>query len=159
MIKLDVIDRKILAELMRDADQPVARIAERVGLSQTPCWKRIQRLQAEGAITGRVAMVDPTTIGLNLVVFVEIVAADHGEAWRSAFLGVLEAMPEVMEVYRMAGDIDYMLRIVITDIAAYDALYRRLTGAVPMKTVTSRFAMEKIRSSTVYALSRSAPHG
>ena len=153
MIKLDLIDLKILRELMRDADQSFARIAEQVGLSQTPCWKRIQRLRSAGAITGQVATVDPAVIGLKFVAFVEIEAGDHGEDWRSAFLATVDAMPEVMEVYRMAGEIDYLLKIVTTDMSAYDALYRQLTSAVPMKSVTARFSMEIIRVSTVFPLS------
>ncbi|PZQ48434.1 MAG: transcriptional regulator [Rhodovulum sulfidophilum] len=156
MIKLDQIDQKILGELMRDADQSLARIAERVGLSQTPCWKRIQRLRNAGAITGRVAIVDPAMIGLGLVVFVEIEAPDHGADWRGGFLSAVDAMPEVMEVFRMAGDIDYLLRVVVGDMAGYDAFYTRLTGAVRMKNVTSRFAMEKVRSRTVYPLASTA---
>jgi Lrp/AsnC family transcriptional regulator len=150
MAKLDLIDRKILAALMRDATQSVAQIADQVGLSQTPCWKRIQRLETAGIVTGRVAIVDPKAIGLGLTVFVEIEAAEHSEDWRQDFLGALETMPEVMEIYRMAGDVDYLLRVTVADMAAFDTFYQRLTREARMKNVTSRFAMEKIRSSTVY---------
>ncbi len=152
MAKLDLIDRKILAALMRDATQSVAQIADQVGLSQTPCWKRIQRLEAAGIVTGRVAVVDPKSIGLGLTVFVEIEAAEHSEDWRRIFLGTLETMPEVMEIYRMAGDVDYLLRVTVADMAAFDTFYQRLTSDVRMKNVTSRFAMETIRASTVYPL-------
>ena len=111
MDELDLIDRKILAELMRDATLPVAQIAEKVGLSQTPCWKRIQKLEASGVVTRRVAMVDPKRIGFGLTVFVGIEAIDHSAEWRAAFAKATQAFPEIMEVYRMAGDMDYLLRV------------------------------------------------
>jgi Lrp/AsnC family transcriptional regulator len=152
MEKLDLIDRKILAELMRDATQPVLRIAERVGLSQTPCWKRIQRLEAAGIVEGRVAIVDPARIGLGLTVFVGIEAPDHGAGWREAFAAAVRDIPEIVEVFRMAGDLDYLLRAVVPDMAAFDALYQRLTEAIPIKNVTSHFAMERIKATTVYPL-------
>jgi Lrp/AsnC family transcriptional regulator, cysteine-sensing transcriptional activator len=152
MEKLDLIDRKILAELMRDATQPVLRIAERVGLSQTPCWKRIQRLEAAGIVEGRVAIVDPARIGLGLTVFVGIEAPDHGTGWREAFAAAVRDIPEIVEVFRMAGDLDYLLRAVVPDMAAFDALYQRLTEAIPIKNVTSHFAMERIKATTVYPL-------
>lgn len=152
MVKLDPIDRQILAELMRDAAQPVSQIAERVGLTQTPCWKRIQRLEASGVVTGRVAIVDPARIGLGLTVFVEIEAPDHSGEWREGFLRVIAEMPEAMDVFRMAGDVDYLLRVVVTDMAAYDAFYKRLTSRVSIRNVTSRFAMERIRNATVYPI-------
>ncbi len=152
MDKLDLIDRKILTELMRDATLPVAQIADRVGLSQTPCWKRIQKLEAAGVITGRVALVDPTRIGFGLTIFVGIEAADHGSAWRDSFVAAVAAIPEILDVYRMAGDMDYLLRIAVPDMAAYDVLYRRLTEAVPIKNITSHFSMERIKTSTAYPL-------
>src|SRR5690606_34402517 len=107
MDKLDLIDRKILAELMRDATLSVAQIADRVGLSQTPCWKRIQKLEAAGIITGRVALVDPERIGFGLTVFVGVEAPDHGSAWRQSFAEAVAKIPAILEVYRMAGDTDY----------------------------------------------------
>lgn len=152
MVKLDPIDRQILAELMRDADQSVSQIAERVGLTQTPCWKRIQRLEASGVVTGRVAIVDPARIGLGLTVFVEIEAPDHSGEWRESFLRAIAETPEAMDVFRMAGDVDYLLRVVVPDMAAYDAFYKRLTSRVSIRNVTSRFAMERIRNATVYPL-------
>ena len=152
MARLDLIDRKILTELMNDASLSVAAIAERVGLTQTPCWKRIQRLEAERVLTRRVAIVDPAQVGLGLTAFVEVEAADHSEAWRSEFLDATAEMPEIMEVHRMAGEVDYLLRVIVTDMSAFDQFYRRLTKRVCMKRVTSRFAMETIRASTVYPL-------
>lgn len=152
MEDLDLIDRKILAELMRDATQPVAQIADQVGLSQTPCWKRIQKLEAAGIITARVALVDPVRIGFGLAVFIEIEAADHTPEWREAFAQAISRLPEVMEAHRMAGEMDYLLRVAVPDMPAFDAFYRRLTDAVPIKNVTSHFAMERIKNSTVYPL-------
>ena len=104
MTDLDLIDRKIVAELMRDATLPVAQIADKAGLSQTPCWKRIQKLEASGVLTGRVALANPTKLGFGLTVIVGIEAPDHSAAWRDAFAAATDSIPEIMEVYRMAGD-------------------------------------------------------
>ncbi len=145
---MDAIDRKILAVLQEDSSLAVAEIGQRVGLSSTPCWKRIQRLEADGVILKRVALVEQDKVGLGVTVFVSIESADHSEDWLKHFAEVVGAMPEVMELYRMAGDVDYMLRVVVTDIQGYDAFYKRLIAAVPLKNVTSRFAMEKIKSTT-----------
>ena len=145
---MDAIDRKILAVVQQDASLSVAEIGQRVGLSSTPCWKRLQRLEAEGVITGRVALVDPDKIGLGVTVFVSIETGDHSQEWLKHFAEVVGAMPEVMDFYRMAGDVDYMLRVVVPDIAGYDAFYKKLIGTVPLKNVTSRFAMERIKSTT-----------
>jgi Lrp/AsnC family transcriptional regulator len=146
--RLDAIDRKILAVLQEDASLSVAEIGDRVGLSSTPCWKRIQRLEADGVIQKRVALVDQNKIGLGLSVFVSVESSDHSDAWLKRFAEAVSAMPEVMEIYRMAGDVDYMLRVVIPDMQSYDVFYRKLIHAVPLKNVTSRFAMEKIKSIT-----------
>jgi Lrp/AsnC family transcriptional regulator len=145
---MDAIDRKILTVLQEDASLSVAEIGARVGLSSTPCWKRIQRLEADGVILKRVALVDQDKLGLGVTVFVSIETGDHSQAWLTRFAEVVQAMPEVMEFYRMAGDIDYMLRVVVADIAGYDAFYKRLIATVPLKNVTSRFAMEKIKTTT-----------
>ena len=145
---LDAIDRKILTVLQEDASLSVAEIGDRVGLSSTPCWKRIQRLEADGVILRRVALVDQNKIGLGISVFVSVESSDHSEAWLKKFADAVSAMPEVMEFYRMAGDVDYMLRVVVADIAGYDSFYKRLIAAIPLKNVTSRFAMEKIKSTT-----------
>ncbi len=149
---MDAIDRKILAVLQENASLSVAEIGNRVGLSSTPCWKRIQRLEAEGVIQKRVAIVDQDSIGLKISVFVSIETGDHSQDWLERFAKTVTAMPEVMEFYRMAGDVDYMLRVVVPDIAGYDAFYKRLIAAVPLKNVTSRFAMEKIKSTTALPL-------
>jgi Lrp/AsnC family transcriptional regulator len=145
---MDAIDRKILAVMQEDASLSVAEIGSRVGLSSTPCWKRIQKLEAEGVIQRRVAVVDQAKIGLAITVFVSVETGDHSQDWLDRFAKTVGAMPEVMEFYRMAGDVDYMLRVVVPDIAGYDAFYKRLIATVPLKNVTSRFAMEKIKSTT-----------
>ncbi|HEY4775750.1 MAG TPA: Lrp/AsnC family transcriptional regulator [Xanthobacteraceae bacterium] len=150
---MDAIDKKILAVLQKDASLSVAEIGNRVGLSSTPCWKRIQRLEADGVIQKRVALLDQDKLGLGVTVFVSVETGDHSEAWLKRFAEVVSAMPEVLEFYRMAGDVDYMLRVVVSDIAGYDAFYKRLIAAVPLKNVTSRFAMEKIKSSTELPIS------
>jgi Lrp/AsnC family transcriptional regulator len=145
---VDAIDRKILAVLQDNAALSVAEIGTRVGLSSTPCWKRIQRLEADGVILRRVAVVDQVKVGLPISVFVSIETGDHSQDWLDRFAKTVTAMPEVVEFYRMAGDVDYMLRVVVADIGGYDAFYKRLIAAVPLKNVTSRFAMEKIKSTT-----------
>ena len=148
--RLDAIDRKILTVLQDDASLSVAEIGDRVGLSSTPCWKRIQRMEAEGIILRRVALVDQNKIGLGITVFVSVESGDHSDAWLKKFADAVSAMPEVMEFYRMAGDVDYMLRVVVEDMSAYDAFYKRLIEAIPLKNVTSRFAMERIKATTAY---------
>ena len=149
---MDHTDRKILAILQEDASLPVAEIAARVNLSQTPCWRRIQKLEEAGVIEGRVAILEPDKIGLGLTVFVEIETGDHSADWLENFATAIQSMPEVMEVYRMAGDVDYLLRLAVANMAAYDDFYRRLIALVPMKNVTSRFAMERVKYTTAYPL-------
>lgn len=145
---MDAIDRKILAVVQENASLSVAEIGQRVGLSSTPCWKRLQRLEAEGVILRRVALVAPEKVGLGITVFVSVETGDHSNDWLKRFAEVVSAMPEVMEFYRMAGDVDYMMRVVVADIAGYDTFYKKLIAAVPLKNVTSRFAMERIKSTT-----------
>ena len=145
---MDAIDRKILAVVQEDASLSVAEIGQRVGLSSTPCWKRLQRLEADGVITRRVALIDPEKIGLGITVFVSVETRDHSQDWLKRFAEVVTAMPEVMEFYRMAGDVDYMLRVVVHDMQSYDTFYKKLIATVPLKNVTSRFAMERIKSTT-----------
>jgi Lrp/AsnC family transcriptional regulator len=146
--RLDAIDLKILRVLQEDASLSVAEIAGQVGLSSTPCWKRIQRLEGDGVIIGKVALVDQNKIGLGLSVFVSVESGDHSDRWLKTFNEAVSSMPEVIEIYRMAGDVDYMLRVVVADMRSYDTFYRKLIGAVALKNVTSRFAMEKIKSVT-----------
>lgn len=150
---MDDIDRKILDLLQRDATLSVAEIGQRVGLSQTPCWKRIQRLEATGVILRRVAILSAEKLGLGLTVFVSVETGDHSQDWLDRFAETVAAMPEVTEFSRMAGDVDYLLRVVVRDMKEYDRFYKRLIEAAPLKNVTSRFAMEQIKSTTVLALS------
>ena len=145
---MDAIDRKILAVVQEDASLSVAEIGQRVGLSSTPCWKRLQRLEGDGVITRRVALIDPEKIGLGITVFVSIETGDHSQDWLKRFAETVSGMPEVMEFYRMAGDVDYMLRVVVHDMQSYDGFYKKLIATVPLKNVTSRFAMERIKSTT-----------
>ena len=145
---MDAIDRKILAVVQEDASLSVAEIGNRVGLSSTPCWKRLQKLEAEGVITRRVALVDQEKIGLGITVFVSVETGDHSQDWLKRFAETVSAMPQVMEFYRMAGDVDYMLRVVVRDMQSYDAFYKKLIETVPLKNVTSRFAMERIKQTT-----------
>ncbi|MBS3978905.1 MAG: Lrp/AsnC family transcriptional regulator [Rhodobacteraceae bacterium] len=154
-LPLDRIDRRILHELMRDATLPVSQLAERVGLSQTPCWKRVQKLEAAGIITGRVAIVEPAAIGLGLTVFVEIEAADHTPEWRAAFTAVAADYAEIVEVHRMAGEVDYLLKVVVGDMAAYDAFYLDLTQRLACRNVTSKFSMERTKATTALPIDTS----
>ena len=147
---MDATDIKILTLLQENADISLAELAQRINLSQTPCWKRVQRLEATGVIQKRVALVDPDKVGLGLTVFTSIGVSDHSSEGLQHFADIILAMPEVMEFYRMAGDVDYMLRVVVADMAAYDGFYKRLIETIPLKNVTSRFAMERIKSTTAY---------
>ena len=152
---MDAIDRKILAVVQEDASLSVAEIGQRVGLSSTPCWKRLQRLEADGVISRRVALIDPEKIGLGITVFVSIETGDHSQDWLKRFAETVSAMPQVMEFYRMAGDVDYMLRVVVHDMQSYDTFYKKLIATVPLKNVTSRFAMERIKSTTALPIEQS----
>lgn len=149
---MDRIDRKILTLLQDDSDIALADLSARVGLSQTPCWKRVQKLEQSGVILKRVALLAPEKIGLSLTVFVSIETSEHSGPWLDQFAASVSALPEVMELYRMAGDVDYMLRVVVEDMSAYDAFYKRLIKSFPLKNVTSRFAMERVKSTTAYRL-------
>jgi Lrp/AsnC family transcriptional regulator len=149
---MDEIDRHLLTILQGDATLSIAQMADLVGLSPTPCWKRIQKLETAGVVTRRVAIVDPDRVGMGLSVFVAIESGDHTPEWLQLFADAVAAMPEVMEVYRMAGDVDYMLRVAVADMAEYDAFYKRLIRSAPLKNVTSRFAMERLKHTTAYPL-------
>ena len=152
MRQLDRTDRKILRILQEDSSLAVAEVAARVGLSQTPCWRRIQLLRSDGVIERTVSLVLPEAIGLGLTVFIAIEALDHSPDWLSHFTSVVSDMPEVMEVHRMAGDTDYLLRVAVADMVAFDAFYRRLIEAIPLKNVSSHFAMERVKNTTAYPL-------
>lgn len=144
--ELDRVDREILRLLSADASLSLADIAGKVGLTPTPCWKRIRRMEEDGIILRRVAVVDPAKIGLPVSVFVEVETADHSGEWLARFAEVVNAMPEIVDAWRMSGDVDYLLHVVVADIAAYDEFYRRLIGQVKLRNVSSRFSMERLKA-------------
>jgi Lrp/AsnC family transcriptional regulator len=145
---MDKIDRKLLELLQDDADRPLNELAEVVHLTPTPCWKRIQRLQREGVIRKKVVLCEPAKLNLGLTAFVAVRTTQHSDAWLKKFAAAVQTVPEIVEAYRMSGDIDYLLRIVVPDIAGYDAVYRRLIRAVELSDVSSSFAMERLKYST-----------
>lgn len=149
---LDPIDRRILRELQADATISIADLAQIVGLSQTPCWKRVKRLTDDGVIERRVALLDREKLDLGLVVFVSIRTARHDEAWLTAFARGASALPEVVEFYRMSGETDYLLKVVVRDIGAYDRFYKRLIATAELGDVSSSFAMEQIKFTTALPL-------
>ena len=145
---MDTIDRKILALLQENAALSIEKIAAAVHLSSTPCWKRIRRLEKDGVIQKRVALLDAEKVGAGVTVFVAIKTNQHNRDWRDHFASSVEDMPEILDFYRMSGEIDYLLRVVVSDIAAFDSFYQRLISRVPLSDVTSSFAMEKIKHTT-----------
>ena len=149
---LDKIDRKILAILQKDATTPVAEIGRKVGLSTTPCWRRIQKMEEDGVIKGRVAVLDLAKINAGVTVFVSVKTNEHNDAWMRKFSAVVEDFTEVVEFYRMSGEVDYLLRVVVPDIAAYDAFYKRLIAKINLTDVSSSFAMGQIKYTTALPL-------
>lgn len=150
---LDKIDRNILRELQIDTTPSLAELAEKVNLSPTPCWKRIKRLESEGYITGRVALVNPDKVGLGVSVFVHIKTRHHNSEWLASFGNVVSSYPEIAECYRMSGEYDYLLRVVVKDIQSFDRFYKELVNTVDGLTdVTSSFAMEQIKYTTALPL-------
>jgi Lrp/AsnC family transcriptional regulator len=149
---LDPIDRRILRIIQKDASLSINEIASRVGLSQTPCWKRLQRLEAAGVIRRRIALLDPMKLGLGITVFVTIEVGDHSAGALKRFATEVATMEEVMDFYRMAGEVDYVLRVVVPDTASFDEFYKRLIEIMLLKNVTSRFALENIKSETAFPI-------
>jgi len=150
--ELDSRDLRILEILQQDAMTPVADIAERIGLSTTPCWRRIQKLEQDGVIRRRVALLDPAALNVPVSVFVAIRTNRHSAEWLDQFRRALEGIPEVVEAYRMSGEIDYLLRVVVPDIAGYDAVYKRLIERIELADVTSSFSMEEMKHTTALPL-------
>jgi Lrp/AsnC family transcriptional regulator len=142
---LDRLDREILRLIASDASLSLAEIAEKIGLTPTPCWKRIRRMEEAGIINGRIAKIDPIKVGLPVSAFVAVETADHSAGWLQRFADVVRDTPEIVDAWRMSGDVDYLLHVVVPDIAAYDAFYRKLIAAVPLRNVTSRFSMERLK--------------
>jgi Lrp/AsnC family transcriptional regulator len=149
---MDEIDLKILGCLQQDAMMPVAEVAARAGLSPSPCWRRIQQLIADGTIVRRVALVNPEKINASVNVFVEVRTNQHSEAWATKFCRAAAQIPEVVDFYRMSGTVDYLLRVVVPSIAAYDEVYKRLIKTADLYDVTSSFAMETIKYTTALPL-------
>ncbi len=149
---MDQTDRLILACLQDDATMPLAEIARRVGLSSTPCWRRIQKLEEAKVIRGRVALLDGTKLNVGLTAFVSIRTNQHSLDWLETFAKVVSEMPEVVEFYRMSGDIDYLLRVVVPTVEAYDVFYKRLIAKIELSDVSSSFAMEQIKYTTALPL-------
>ena len=147
--EIDSIDRKILAELQRDATLSVDQLSERISLSRNACWRRLKRLDEERYITGRVALVDAEKVGVGLSVFILIRTSRHDPDWLSTFRASVVSFPEITGVYRMSGDLDYVLRARVADVKAYDRLYQRLIAKVPLSDVSASFVMEEIKETTV----------
>jgi Lrp/AsnC family transcriptional regulator len=145
---MDQTDIKILSLLQKDAGCSVAEIAEQVNLSVTPCWRRIQKLKEDGVIARNAVLLDPNALGLKLTVFVSIKTNQHSAKWTSRLIDAVQALPNVVEFHRMAGDIDYLLKVMVEDMAAYDRFYRRLIDAVDLLDVSASFSMEVIKSTT-----------
>ena len=147
--EIDAIDRRILAELQRDGTLSVDHLSERVGLSRNACWRRVKILEENGVITGRVALVDAEKLGLGLSVFIIVRTSSHDPEWLAKFRSAVTAFPEITGVYRMSGDLDYVLRARVADVKAYDRLYQRLIAKVPLSDVSASFVMEEIKETTV----------
>ena len=149
---LDRMDRKILDILQKDCTLPVAEIGKRVGLSTTPCWRRIQKLEELGVIQSRVALLDAKKVNVGVTVFVSITTSHHTEEWLERFHAALNDFPEVVEFYRMSGQVDYLLRVVVPNIERYDAFYKKLISKIELSDVSSAFAMEQIKFTTALPL-------
>lgn len=152
MVKLDAFDLRILASLQEDASKPLAEIADAVGLSPTPCWRRIQKLEAQGHVRRRVALLDRDKLRAGVTVFIAVKTGRHTMEWLERFHAAVHDLPEIVDFYRMSGDIDYLLKAYVRDIAAYDALYKKLIARIELSDVTSMFAMEELKSTTAIPL-------
>ena len=144
--ELDRLDREILRLITVDASLSLSEIATAVGLTATPCWKRIRRMEQDGIITARVAVLDPAKVGLPVSVFVAVETSDHSSDWLEKFAALIGRTPEIVDAWRMSGEVDYLLHVVVPDIASYDQFYRKLIAAVPLRNVSSRFSMERMKA-------------
>ncbi len=149
---MDAVDRKLLTLLQRDSSLPLDDLAEQVGLSRNACWRRVRRLQEDGVIKARVALLDPARINLKLTVFIALKTTEHSPKWLEQFSRAVRDIPEIVGVYRMSGDIDYLLHALVPDVAAYDALYKRLINRITLADVSSSFVMEEIKTTTALPL-------
>jgi Lrp/AsnC family transcriptional regulator len=147
-MRLDRIDFRILETLQKDASSSVSEVAAKAGISTAPCWRRIQKLEAEGVIRKRVALLDRKQINANVTVFIAIKTNKHTAEWLEKFRKVVKDLPEIVDFYRMSGEIDYLLKAFVPDIESYDALYKKLIARIELTDVTSMFAMEEMKSTT-----------
>jgi Lrp/AsnC family transcriptional regulator len=152
MNSLDKFDCAILSALQADATLSIAGLSEKVGLSSTPCWKRVKRLEEEGYIESRVSLVNRHKVGLPVTVFVSVRTSEHDEKWLAKFASAVIALPEVLEFHRMSGDVDYLLKVVTTDIEGYDRFYKKLIKTAHLTGVSSAFSMEQIKCTTALPL-------
>ncbi|QFT98835.1 Leucine-responsive regulatory protein [Roseovarius sp. THAF8] len=152
MWKIDNLDRKILHELQRDASLGLEEIGTRVGLSRNACWRRIKTMEEAGIIRARVTLLDAAKLNLGLTVFIQVRAAKHDAQWLETFARATRALPEIQGVYRMTGDLDYLIRARVADMADYDRLYQTLVARVPMRDVSASFVMEEIKDTTALPL-------
>lgn len=147
-MKLDRIDKGILEQLQRNSDQSLVTLADKVGLSKNPCWRRIQRLQEAGVIRSRVALLDPKSLNLRVIVFMNIRTNQHTAEWLKKFTAAIDDIPEIVEYYRMSGEVDYLLKILAPTIEAFDAVYKKLINRVDIFEISSHFAMEELKNTT-----------
>lgn len=148
MTELDPTDRRILHRLQQDADLSLEALGEEVGLSRNACWRRVKHLEERGIITGRVALVDPNQLGLGLTVFIQIRTDSHDADWLDRFAAAVRELPEILGVYRMTGELDYLVRARVADVASYDRLYQRLVSRISLSDVSASFVMEEIKETT-----------
>lgn len=152
MEKLDQTNARILKELQQDATQSLESLGDAIGLSRNACWRRIKALEDTGVITGRVALVDPEAADLGLMVFMQVRTHSHDPDWQADFRKATRTIPNILSVYRMTGDLDYLIRARVRDMAGYDALYQQLIHLVPIADVAASFVMEEIKDSTALPL-------
>ena len=156
---LDAFDLKILERLQADASRPIAEIAAEVNLSQNACWRRIKLLEEAGVIERRVALLSPKKVGCGVTVFVSLTAGEHSDEWLGAFADQVRRMPEVVEFYRLTGEVDYLLKLQVADIEAYDRVYKTLIRAAPLRDVCAAFAMEELKHTHAVPLSNAPMKG
>jgi Lrp/AsnC family transcriptional regulator len=145
---LDKIDKRILEQLQSNTEQSLVTLADKVGLSKNPCWRRIQKLQEAGIIRSRVALLDRQALNLNVVVFMNIRTDQHSAEWLGQFTRAVESIPEIVKFYRMSGEVDYLLKVVVPDIQSFDKVYKQLINQVEIFEISSHFAMEELKQTT-----------
>ena len=148
MPQLDPTDRRILHQLQKDATIGVEALGAKIGLSRNACWRRIRNLQDRGIIKAQVALLDADKLNLGLTVFIHLRTDQHDEAWMKLFAKATHGLPEILGVYRMTGDLDYLVKARVGDVAAYDRLYRKIVSQVQLSDVSASFVMEEIKETT-----------